>query len=126
MKEHKSELQQKAITLEHALNQARYELSERAVEVNRTCNSDTAGGFLFNPFLFLYLLCFLFLFSFCFFLKDFCSLKNWALSKFVSSPLKAPQEEVNKGCTFCVWFNFVLGSVFIFLCFLLIRKNKAK
>ena len=33
MKEHKSELQQKVITLEHALNQARYELSERAVEV---------------------------------------------------------------------------------------------
>ena len=37
MKEHKSELQQKVITLEHALNQARYELSERAVEVNNTC-----------------------------------------------------------------------------------------
>ena len=33
MKEHKSELQQKVISLEHALNQARYELSERAVEV---------------------------------------------------------------------------------------------
>lgn len=38
MKEHKSELQQKVITLEHALNQARYELSERAVEVNNTRN----------------------------------------------------------------------------------------
>jgi len=38
MKEHKSELQQKVITLEHALNQARYELSERAVEVSNTCN----------------------------------------------------------------------------------------
>ena len=37
MKEHKSELQQKVITLEHALNQARYELSERAVEVSDTC-----------------------------------------------------------------------------------------
>lgn len=36
MKEHKSELQQKVISLEHALNQARYELSERAVEVNNT------------------------------------------------------------------------------------------
>ena len=34
MKEHKSELQQRVITLEHALNQARYELSERAVEVS--------------------------------------------------------------------------------------------
>ena len=33
MKEHKSELQQKVIALDHALNQARYELSERAVEV---------------------------------------------------------------------------------------------
>ena len=42
MKEHRSELQQKVITLEHALNQARYELSERAVEVNDTRN---------NPFL---------------------------------------------------------------------------
>jgi len=38
MKEHKSELQQKVITLEHALNRARYELSERAVEVNNTRN----------------------------------------------------------------------------------------
>ena len=38
MKEHKSELQQKVITLEHALNQARYELSERAVEV-RNCRA---------------------------------------------------------------------------------------
>ena len=38
MKEHKSELQQRVITLEHALNQARYELSERAVEVINTCN----------------------------------------------------------------------------------------
>ena len=38
MKEHRSELQQKVITLEHALNQARYELSERAVEVNNTRN----------------------------------------------------------------------------------------
>lgn len=38
MKEHKSELQQKVITLEHALNQARYELSERAVEVINTCS----------------------------------------------------------------------------------------
>lgn len=38
MKEHKSELQQKVITLEHALNQARYELSERAVEVNNMRN----------------------------------------------------------------------------------------
>ena len=36
MKEHKSELQQKVITLEHALNQARYELSERAVEVRHS------------------------------------------------------------------------------------------
>lgn len=36
MKEHKSELQQKVITLEHALNQARYELSERAVEVRNS------------------------------------------------------------------------------------------
>lgn len=36
MKEHKSELQQKVITLEHALNQARYELSERAVEVKNS------------------------------------------------------------------------------------------
>ena len=38
IKEHRSELQQKVITLEHALNQARYELSERAVEVNNTRN----------------------------------------------------------------------------------------
>ena len=38
MKEHKSELQQKVITLEHALNQARYELSERAVEVSNMRN----------------------------------------------------------------------------------------
>lgn len=38
MKEHRSELQQKVITLEHALNQARYELSERAVEVNNIRN----------------------------------------------------------------------------------------
>ena len=34
MKEHRSELQQKVITLEHSLKQARYELSERAVEVS--------------------------------------------------------------------------------------------
>lgn len=36
MKEHKSELQQKVITLERALNQARYELSERAGEVRNS------------------------------------------------------------------------------------------
>ena len=34
MKEHRSELQQKVITLEHSLKQARYDLSERAVEVS--------------------------------------------------------------------------------------------
>ena len=44
MKEHKSDLQQKVIALDHSLNQARYELSERAVEVRiKTADLPAAG-----------------------------------------------------------------------------------